>query len=447
MAYINGKEILFSAVISGGGEQPTLNAPSVALDLYTAALTITDEQNGNFASGYKIYLAEKFLATVTEKTVLLLERTEYTEDVTVKVCAAGENFKDSEFSEVLWEKPKLYAPTVSIDNITDTITITDTNGTKTKEFAIYANDILLCTTTETSVVLSAYMELTETQFITVKAISNESYYLDSAPSEFAIWAVKTAGTPGLAYELSSDGLYYTCTGIGTATETDIIIGSIKDGLPVKEVGYAAFNSNSNITSVTIPHGVERLLQSSFSSCSALKNVYISESVNRIRDYAFANSAVEYLEYNAIEATIEMNKIPFFKTEGISKPNMSVKIGANVKVIPCLFGGNPSATSARVVSLEFEEGSVLEIISNHAFYGAYNNSEKIIIFPKTLKAIYSLAFGGCSMGVLDFSNFESIPIISTNAFGTVAQILVPSALYDEWITAENWSAYADKIVAV
>jgi hypothetical protein len=36
-------------------------------------------------------------------------------------------------------------------------------------------------------------------------------------------------TPGIAYELSEDGSYYICTGIGEATDTDIAISNEIDG--------------------------------------------------------------------------------------------------------------------------------------------------------------------------------------------------------------------------
>lgn len=53
------------------------------------------------------------------------------------------------------------------------------------------------------------------------------------------------------------------------------------------------------------------------------------------------------------------------------------------------------------------------------------------------------------GVIDCSKLTSIPTITASAItaGDGLQILVPAALYDEWIAATNWSALADYIVAV
>ncbi len=47
-------------------------------------------------------------------------------------------------------------------------------------------------------------------------------------------AVIQPPSAGLEYELSSDGTYYTITGIGTCKDRDVIIPSEYKNLPVKE---------------------------------------------------------------------------------------------------------------------------------------------------------------------------------------------------------------------
>lgn len=280
MAYINGKEILFSAVVTGGGgAQVTLNAPSLEIDLYTATLTITDTLNGNFVSGYKIYINNTLIATVTDKTVLLTYYTELNETATVKVCAVGENFIDSEFATVKWTKPPLYAPTIAINNITDTLTITDTNGENVRGFAIYANGELLATVTEKTVILSNYMEFAETQEITVKALSGNDNFVDSILSNSVSWVAKIEGTAGLAYNGS------ICIGIGTATDTDIIIGSIHDDKEITSIQAGAFK-NTNITSVMIPSGINMIHTNAFSNCTSLASVVIEKGITTIYDGTF-----------------------------------------------------------------------------------------------------------------------------------------------------------------
>lgn len=64
-------------------------------------------------------------------------------------------------------------------------------------------------------------------------------------------------TEGLEYSLSADGTYYICTGIGTATDTDIIIANEYKGLPVKEIAESAFHG-SEFNSVYIPENIEHI---------------------------------------------------------------------------------------------------------------------------------------------------------------------------------------------
>lgn len=65
-------------------------------------------------------------------------------------------------------------------------------------------------------------------------------------------------TEGLAYELSADGTYYICTGIGTATNTDIVIANEYKGLPVKKIAENAFNSDWSIKKVYIPENIDEI---------------------------------------------------------------------------------------------------------------------------------------------------------------------------------------------
>ena len=62
-------------------------------------------------------------------------------------------------------------------------------------------------------------------------------------------------TEGLEFTLSDSEDQYSVTGIGTATDTDIVIPSVYNGLPVTSIGYNAFYKCSGLTSVEIPDSV------------------------------------------------------------------------------------------------------------------------------------------------------------------------------------------------
>ena len=88
-------------------------------------------------------------------------------------------------------------------------------------------------------------------------------------------------TEGLAYELSDDGTYYTCTGIGTATDTDIVIARSIDGIPVTSIGKYAFNDTQTLTSITIPDSVTSIDAGAIKYCTKLTSITIPDSVTRI----------------------------------------------------------------------------------------------------------------------------------------------------------------------
>ena len=143
--------------------------------------------------------------------------------------------------KVVWKAggytDQLTAPMISLDGSTLTITATDN---RTKQFVICVDGV------EKTVVDNL-----------------------STPTE------------GLAYELSDDGTYYTCTGIGTATDTDIVIARSIDGIPVTSIGKYAFNDTQTLTSITIPDSVTSIDAGAIKYCTKLTSITIPDSVTRI----------------------------------------------------------------------------------------------------------------------------------------------------------------------
>lgn len=102
----------------GSGEQPTLYAPSIAIDPMTSKLTIKkNTNNGSFVSGYNIYVNDDLLTSTPSTAVTLTDYMEHTEDATVKVCATGDKFNNSEFVSRLW---KYYTPDMGTPGLTYT---------------------------------------------------------------------------------------------------------------------------------------------------------------------------------------------------------------------------------------------------------------------------------------------------------------------------------------
>ena len=96
------------------------------------------------------------------------------------------------------------------------------------------------------------------------------------------------------------------------------------------------------------------------------------------------------------------------------------------------------------------GKNVTSISTYAFYCCYSLAS--ITIPDGVTSIGDSAFDSCfGMRYYDFSSCTAIPALSsTYAFNDIpsdCQMLIPSALYNNWKTATNWATYESKMVAV
>ena len=219
---------------------------------------------------------------------------------------------------------------------------------------------------------------TEKGFITHTCVCGDSYidgYTDALGHDYIDGECSRCGhfnyTVGLAYSLSDDGTYYICTGIGEATDTEIIIPSSYNGLPVTEIGRNAFIDCSQITSVTLHSGITLIDNYAFSDCANLREIIIPNSVEEIGICAFRGCK------SLTEITLP---------DGLTKIGSGAfrECGFTELVVP------DSVTS----------------IGNYAFYGCSNLTE--ITIPAGVEALGSYTFTSCTK--LEKINFK----------GTVAQ---------------------------
>ena len=90
---------------------------------------------------------------------------------------------------------------------------------------------------------------------------------------------------GLSYSQNSDNTY-TVTGIGSCTDTEIVIPKKYNGNLVTSIGDFAFNDCSGLTSITIPNTITTIGEAAFQSCRGLISITIPNSVTTIGDFAF-----------------------------------------------------------------------------------------------------------------------------------------------------------------
>ena len=194
---------------------------------------------------------------------------------------------------------------------------------------------------------------------------------------------------GLAYDLNSDGTSYSVTGIGTCTDTDIVIPSTYNNLPVVSIGMTAFSSCEGLTSITIPDSVASIGASAFVGCTGLTSITIPDSVTSIGSFAFASctgltsviipDSVTHISGSAFTGLTSISVAegnPKYHSAGnclIETESKTLIIGCSTSVIPA-------------------DGSVTSI-GDSAFSACIGLTS--ITIPDSVTRIGSLVFSGCT----------------------------------------------------
>ena len=103
-------------------------------------------------------------------------------------------------------------------------------------------------------------------------------YVDETVASIAGNSNTPTYSEGLRYLLTTDKTGYDVVGIGTCTDTDIIVPPIYEGLPVKKIG---FQNVTTITSLTLPNTIVSMGHYVFKGCSNLRKMNIPDSVTTI----------------------------------------------------------------------------------------------------------------------------------------------------------------------
>lgn len=180
---------------------------------------------------------------------------------------------------------------------------------------------------------------------------------------------------------------------------------------IKHLG-PVFNSTFRLTNVDLPNGLETML-STFNNCRYLEHVNIPDSVNEIGGSTFYNC----------------------------KNLSNVVLPKNLKVI----GDNAFYGCGEIDEIVLPE--LLTQIGKNAFIGT---SIREFTIPKNVESLYINAFDASKPCVIKFTEHTFIPTMmayDSTFVGTGVKIMVPAALYDEWIKATNWVVVSSLIVPV
>jgi hypothetical protein len=132
----------------------------------------------------------------------------------------------------------------------------------------------------------------------------------------------------------------------------------------------------------------------FYNCIGLTTITIPNIVEAIGDYAFYNcTALTEIKFNATACDdLTSDNYVFYKA-GQSGDGIKVIIGANVTKIPAyLFNSGSYSYSPKIISVEFEDGSVCQSIGNYAFHNC--SSLTSLSIPNTVTSIGDSVFSGC-----------------------------------------------------
>lgn len=205
------------------------------------------------------------------------------------------------------------------------------------------------------------------------------------------------------------------------------------------IGESAFSSCYALRSIKLPDTLTEIGKSAFSQCMALRDIALPDNVTKILDGAF------YYCYSLGDITL---------------PKSLTTIGSNV--FAYCHGMNRFVMPDSVTSIGSQAvnncysmmtlvlSKSLTTIPSSAF--SYSNTLTNVIVPPSVTSIASNAFNAASsIKVFDFSQHTVVPTLgAASAFNGApadCEILVPAALYDQWIAATNWSTHASKIKAV
>lgn len=241
---------------------------------------------------------------------------------------------------------------------------------------------------------------------------------------------------------------YSVWGIGTATDTNIIIPSTYNGKPVIEIYENAFKDCTNIKSVSIPSSVLEISTNAFSGCTSLETVSIAEGLTNIYSKAFYNcdslkqinipNSIESISKNSFENcdNLKYNE----SNNGLYLGNQSNPYIALITAESCeeLILNNKTiliAHDALSNNLQIKQVLIsdsVRFIGRNAFLGCENLTN--ITFGNGLERIYINAFKDCdsletaifaqnhTWGVSKYGYGTSLTTISTNDASTNADNL-------------------------
>ena len=273
-------------------------------------------------------------------------------------------------------------------------------------FALCASleNITIPTNTFTSFV-RFFSTTTYTGSVTVKDVNNTTYYVPSSLRSITLLGgttIKANAFKGM-YMVTDVTIPDSITAIEENAFSGCVItsvyydGDVNGWLSISFTGPYSnpMNAGANlyfggelVENVVIPDEITEINTMAFVGCTSMKSLTIHENVTTIGKSAFLNcTKLALIAFNATS----MNDLEYncyaFENAGADGEGITLVIGKNVTSIPdnifC------SGRAPKIVSVEFEEGSVCTRIGKRAFEGVKTLTK--IELPSGIKTIGANAF--------------------------------------------------------
>ena len=249
--------------------------------------------------------------------------------------------------------------------------------------------------------------------------------------------------------------FYNCSGL---------VGSL-NLKNVMSLGNYCFNGCTQLSgNLIIPNNITKIPSSAFYGCSGLTSITIPDSVTSIGDSAFRNcnnlsgvltipSSVKTLGNQAFQACTSLTGLNL--NEGLTKIGGTAYFGYTFQGCINIAGEVIIPSTVWSISSEVFEGcqkiekftykAQVTSIPRGLFYGCLGC--KTFKCETAITAIGQNTFYNCNaMELYDFRNCTVVPTLADTNLGHKdgCQIVVPDALYDEWIAATNWSSLTNVV---
>lgn len=288
------------------------------------------------------------------------------------------------------------------------------------------------------------------------SISGSEYYIDWGDGTSDTATSQGTWTHEFSkgnYVIQIGGDYTLREKLFTNTFDGIIYYNIELGENIKHLDSTF--ANSPIKYISMPNGVRlgtiSVSNSPFGNCYNLEHINIPKCksyASRLLENCYTLKSVSMPSTQCYSATafgscLNLRKI--FMRGTISCANAGIGYAG----FDCLEESATSINFKNCYALkDMRFGSQVDY-SDYSYAFQNCRSLRYIKLPPNRNVLGSMFSGCLILECVDFSDYSSIATLdSTTAFSNVptyCKIIVPDALYDEWIVATNWATYASRII--